>query len=281
MQTQVQLNKQFLLQKKDQSFSNTNLGYLLCSLETLYERSIQLKDEENYSYQSKFSYYDATDFKVNKNFEQLKKQAKANFHCFRASYIMYIREHKKPYDFPLNLSEDELKPMISEWSISCNNNETFTDFLDLLERDHKEWLPVEVLPEESQIEQSQTEVCDLPNNTTSNDEDSLSTGENTLSPQKNILKEAKFSPETLFTLIPNICAENERLSETVEKEVINTGDFKSYLNLNQSCSDNSLYRAIKKSKSILGNTNEEIIEGIKVAVANLHNTNELIEADFR
>jgi hypothetical protein len=107
MQRQIQLNQQ----KLDQAYSYGVMGNIFSALEWY---AYRLSGETPKDL--RFNNYNNFNSGNKKDLTQLKNQIITQIEIFKFSYLIYKKDHKK-YEFPQNLTENDIIKEIEKWKI--------------------------------------------------------------------------------------------------------------------------------------------------------------------
>lgn len=133
MYQQTTLNKQKLLQKTDQNFSNDIFARLLSTAEN-YANRFRNNNNYNYSYSNNFDYYDTLNSGKNKKKEELKKQLIFEIEVFKNSFQNYKKKYNCDYDFPVNLNKSETIDYLLKWKnlVNLEDQKYFESIIELI-----------------------------------------------------------------------------------------------------------------------------------------------------
>ena len=107
-QSQKMLNKSLMIQKQEQSYSNDTLCRTLSMSESLIQKYTKSQNTPI------FGYFDTFNCSKLKNEQELYQQLLFGIQAFKYSYEDYVKKYVK-YDFPDNLSLDDIKYIIANW----------------------------------------------------------------------------------------------------------------------------------------------------------------------
>ena len=133
MYQQTTLNKQKLLQKTDQNFSNDIFARLLSTAEN-YANRFRNNNNYNYNYSNNFDYYDTLNSGKNKKKEELKKQLIFEIEVFKNSFQNYKKKYNCDYDFPVNLNKSETIDYLLKWKnlVNLEDQKYFESIIELI-----------------------------------------------------------------------------------------------------------------------------------------------------
>ena len=133
MYQQKTLNKQKLLQKTDQNFSNDIFARLLSTAEN-YANRFRNNNNYNYNYSNNFDYYDTLNSGKNKKKEELKKQLIFEIEVFKNSFQNYKKKYNCDYDFPVNLNKSETIDYLLKWKnlVNLEDQKYFESIIELI-----------------------------------------------------------------------------------------------------------------------------------------------------
>lgn len=231
-QMQKQINQQTVILKQDQNASNTILCKLLAELENLVIIS-------GYKGEVYFDYYVTKGQKKNEIINQIVYQMV----IFESSYKHFIKTNpKKKYEFPMNLTYEKIKSLISFWKQFLNKDKLnsslmkyFESFLNILEG--------KPLDKSIKIEFSNL------------DKDSKPTTKDDLNRMLNAGAIA-----TSLT--------NEKNKE-IEKEIIEKGDYKVNVIIGGKREDNKFYNMFEKNEENFKKIKKEIFKNLEIAIGYL------------
>ncbi len=134
MYQQKTLNKQKLLQKTDQNFSNDILARLLSTAENYANRFRNNNNNYNYNYSNNFDFYDTLNSGKNKKKEELKKQLIFEIEVFKNSFQNYKKKYNCDYDFPVNLNKNETIDYLHKWKnlVNLEDQKYFDSIIELI-----------------------------------------------------------------------------------------------------------------------------------------------------
>lgn len=114
-QAQLQGSRQQIKQAQDQEYSNSTLGNLLATAESLACIS-------GYKKPRKYAYYDPYDTGCKKSKDELRTEFMYELECFNISYKNYIKTYKY-YDYPRNNSLNSIINDINEWKMNVKEKD--------------------------------------------------------------------------------------------------------------------------------------------------------------
>ena len=226
---QKQANKQAVVLKQDQNASNIMLCKLLAELENLAIFS-------GYKGKIYFDYYATKGQKKNEIINQIVYQMA----IFESSYKHFIKKNpNKIYEFPNNLTYEEIKLIVSNWKQFVNKDKSllkyYNSFLNILEGKGLD-------------KGIKNEFDDL-------DKDSKPT-------TKEDLKRALNAGAIATSLT------NEK-NKIIEKEMIEKGDYKVNVVVGGKREDNKFYNLFEKNEENLKKLKKEIFKELEIAIGYL------------
>lgn len=114
-QTQLQGSRQQIKQAQDQEYSNSTLGNLLATAESLACIS-------GYKKPRKYAYYDPYDTGNKKSKDELRTEFMYELECFNISYKNYVKNYEH-YDYPRNNSLKSIMNDINEWKMNVKEKD--------------------------------------------------------------------------------------------------------------------------------------------------------------
>jgi hypothetical protein len=146
---QKQLNKQKLIQRTDQCFSNDIFARLLSTAENYANRFRNFNNNNNI-YINNFDYYDTLNSGKNKEKEELKKQLIFEIEVFKNSYQNYISKYNCDYDYPLNMNKNQTINYLIKWKnlVNSEDQKYFESIIQLITEGQSKTFKNEIIENE-------------------------------------------------------------------------------------------------------------------------------------